>query len=77
MSAEIINLRHFRKQKARVEKDLQASENRAKYGLTKEEREKAKLELALAQKRLDQVKRGEAITEEGDLDGTLDPGNVS
>lgn len=77
MSAEIINLRQFRKQKARAEKDVQANENRAKYGLTKAEREKARLELDLAQKRLDQVKRGESVGEDGERDGTLDPGNVS
>lgn len=77
MSAEIINLRQFRKQKARAEKDLQASENRSKYGLKKEEREKAKMELSLAQKRLDQVKREETNADVGDTDEGLDPGNVS
>lgn len=38
MTAEIINLRHARKQKARQEKQRQASSNRALHGETKEHR---------------------------------------
>jgi hypothetical protein len=38
--AEIVNLRHARKQKARAEKERTATENRAAYGRTKDERER-------------------------------------
>ncbi|MCA3426650.1 MAG: DUF4169 family protein [Roseomonas sp.] len=46
--AEIVNLKHARKMKAREAAEAKAAENRAKYGLTKAERarlmaEKAKL----------------------------------
>ncbi|MGN6306096.1 MAG: DUF4169 family protein [Mesorhizobium sp.] len=38
--AEIVNLRHARKQKARAEKERTAAGNRAAYGRTKDERER-------------------------------------
>lgn len=74
MTAEIINLRQFRKQKKRIEKETQSADNRAKYGLTKEQREKARAERERAELHLDQLKRGEAIDADSD---DLDPGNVS
>ncbi len=74
MTAEIINLRQVRKAKEREEKERQASENRRKYGLTKEERERIEAERALADKRMDGLKRGEALDDASD---DLDPGNVS
>lgn len=74
MTAEIINLRQVRKAKEREEKERQASENRRKYGLTKEERERIEAERALADQRMDGLKRGEALDEASD---DLDPGNVS
>lgn len=74
MTAEIINLRQVRKTRARTRDQQLASDNRAKYGLTKEQREKARLAREKAAKRLDQLKRGEAIDETTD---DIDPGNVS
>jgi hypothetical protein len=41
--AEIINLRHARKQKARSEKERLAAENRAIHGRSKSERERENL----------------------------------
>ncbi|WP_455473769.1 DUF4169 family protein [Bartonella sp. B30(2025)] len=35
---ELINLRHFRKQKKRVEKAIHAEENRYRFGRTKTEK---------------------------------------
>ncbi|MBZ9763502.1 DUF4169 family protein [Mesorhizobium sp. CA8] len=40
---EVVNLRQARKQKARTEKERQASENRALYGRSKPERERDRL----------------------------------
>lgn len=42
MSAEIVNLRQVRKQKARQEKEQAAEDNRRKYGRSKQERESAR-----------------------------------
>ena len=42
--ADPVNLRLFRKRKARAEKELQAAENRALHGRTKSERERERLE---------------------------------
>ena len=44
MTGEIINLRKFRKDAARAEKDKLADANRAKFGATKAEKLKTKLE---------------------------------
>ena len=38
MSAEIVNLRQFRKKQARSEKDKQAEQNRISFGRTKAEK---------------------------------------
>ena len=38
MSAEIVNLRRARKEKARADKERQAAENRIRFGRTKAER---------------------------------------
>jgi hypothetical protein len=40
---EVVNLRQARKQKARIEKERQAGENRALHGRTKAERERDRL----------------------------------
>ncbi|TPI10032.1 DUF4169 family protein [Mesorhizobium sp. B4-1-3] len=40
---EVVNLRQARKQKARTEKERQASENRALHGRSKTERERDRL----------------------------------
>ncbi|MBC2804670.1 DUF4169 family protein [Rhizobium ruizarguesonis] len=39
MSAEIINLRQFRKKQARSEKEQQAEQNRISFGRTKSEKQ--------------------------------------
>ena len=54
---EIINLRQKRKAKARTEKEKMASENRLKYGRTKEEKQKETLESKRDQRHLDGHKR--------------------
>jgi hypothetical protein len=53
MSAEIINLKQFRKQRARDEKDARAAENRVRFGRTKTEREKEERLQSLAGEVLD------------------------
>lgn len=47
---EVVNLRQARKQKARTEKERQASENRALYGRSKTERERDRLTSEKAEK---------------------------
>lgn len=42
MSGDVINLRQFRKDKARAEKDKRAVENRTKFGMSKAEKQKIK-----------------------------------
>lgn len=51
--AEIINLRHVRKQKQRDDKAKSAEANRAKFGQTKSEKQKADLEIEQAAHHLD------------------------
>ena len=58
MAADIVNLRQFRKQKVRSEKEKQAEQNRLSFGRTKAEKNlttalNAKAEKALDQGRLD------------------------
>lgn len=55
--AEIVNLRLARKRKARAEKDVDAAENRVRFGRTRAERERLEAEERLAAKRLDAHKR--------------------
>ena len=57
--AEIINLRHARKQKARADKAIQAEQNRITFGRTKAEKQLTAAEKALADKRIDGHKRDE------------------
>jgi hypothetical protein len=47
---EVVNLRQARKQKARTEKERQASENRALHGRSKSERERDRLASEKAEK---------------------------
>ena len=42
MSADVVNLRQFRKKNARVEKERQAEENRILFGRTKTEKQLTK-----------------------------------
>lgn len=58
MSADVVNLRQARKQKARADKEQAATENRARFGRSKQEKSvtralKAKVEKALDQGRLE------------------------
>ena len=57
--AEIINLRNVRKQKARAERETQASQNRVLFGRTKAEKLKDAAEKAKAEKHIDGHKRDE------------------
>ncbi|NMA99809.1 MAG: DUF4169 family protein [Phyllobacteriaceae bacterium] len=57
--ADIINLRTARKQKARAEKEVQASQKRVIFGRTKAEKQKAAAEQRLADKLIDGHKRDE------------------
>ncbi len=57
--ADIINLKNFRKQKARSEKESEATFNREKFGRTKSEKLKTSAEKGLADKSFDGHKRDE------------------
>lgn len=54
MSAEIVNLRQFRKQQARSEKERQAEQNRISFGRTKDEKKLTTARNEKAKKALDQ-----------------------
>ena len=54
MSAEIVNLRQFRKQQARSEKETQAEQNRISHGRTKAEKQLTRALNEKAEKALDQ-----------------------
>lgn len=55
--ADIVNLRQARKQKARVEKETAAVENRVRFGRPKAEREREEAQKALADRRIEAHKR--------------------
>jgi len=57
MTGEVVNLRSFRKRKARDDKEAVAQVNRAAFGRTKSEKELSKAKRALEQKALDKHKR--------------------
>ena len=54
MSGDVVNLRQFRKQKARGEKDKQAEQNRLTFGRTKTEKTLTRTLNEKAEKTLDQ-----------------------
>lgn len=54
MAADIVNLRQFRKQKARSEKDRRAEQNRLSFGRTKAEKNLTSALNDKAEKTLDQ-----------------------
>lgn len=56
MAADIVNLRQFRKQKARSEKDKAADANRLQFGRTKAEKTLTRTINEKAEKALDQGK---------------------
>jgi hypothetical protein len=53
MSGDIVNLRQFRKSKARAEKDAKAEQNRAKFGRTKGQKQLDKAAEDAARRHLD------------------------
>ena len=55
--ADIVNLNRFRKERARDDKAARAEENRAKFGRTKSEKQKAALEREKDAATLDGAKR--------------------
>ena len=57
MSAELINLRLARKNKARTDAEKQAEENRAKFGRSKAEKSLSSAQQNLSNKSLDGAKR--------------------
>jgi hypothetical protein len=57
MTAEIVNLRQVRKQKARADKERQAAQNRAKFGRSKEARDLESAETARHRRALDAHQR--------------------
>jgi uncharacterized protein DUF4169 len=54
--AEIINLNRFKKERERADKTKTADENRARFGRSKEERERAEALARKAEKSLDDKK---------------------
>ena len=54
MAADIVNLRQFRKQKARSEKEKQAEQNRLSFGRTKTDKNLTSALNEKAEKALDQ-----------------------
>ena len=63
MSAEIVNLRQFRKQNARTEKERQAEENRVRFGRTKSEKQLTK---ALNEQERRKLEAGRIEQKDGD-----------
>jgi hypothetical protein len=57
--ADIINLKNFRKQKARAEQASEAAMNRDNFGRTKSAKQKTAAEKSLSEKTLDGHKRDE------------------
>ncbi len=55
--AEVVNLRLIRKAKARVEAEQQASENRARFGQSRTDRDKHRADTERDRKRHDGAKR--------------------
>jgi Domain of unknown function (DUF4169) len=64
MSADVVNLRQFKKQKARAEKEKQADQNRLTFGRTKAEKNLTKARNEKAERALDQ---GRIETENPDI----------
>jgi hypothetical protein len=64
--AEIINLRRARKAKAKAQGEQQATENRVRFGRTKEERERLAAEGELAARRVEGHRRETAAPRDED-----------
>ncbi len=63
MTGDVVNLRQFRKQKARSEKDKQAEQNRLTFGRTKAEKN---LTSALNEKASRELDLGKLDKDDGD-----------
>lgn|GEM_PF-567389 len=74
--SEVINLNQKRKAKARTDKDKKASENRRKFGRTKEEKQKEKLEAERAERLLQGHKR-DPLTKKRNSGSAYSPASVS
>lgn len=61
--AEIVNLKDFRKGRARAEAEAKAAENRVRFGRTRDERERKTLEEQRAKRHLDGNKLDGSSTE--------------
>jgi len=57
MTADIVNLRRARKDKARVDREKKAADNRLAFGRTKHEKARTKTELDRATKAIDSHRR--------------------
>ena len=57
MAADLINLRRFRKAKARAEREQAAAENRLTFSRPKDEKKRAKLERERAARTIDGHRR--------------------
>lgn len=64
MSAEIVNLRQFRKDKARADKEKQADQNRLTFGRTKAEKALTTARNEKAEKVLDQGRLDKSETDD-------------
>ncbi len=58
--ADVINLRQERKRRKRSAKETEASENRVKFGLTKAEKAKNKVEGDRSAQRLDEHRKDDS-----------------
>lgn len=55
--ADVVNLRQFKKQKARSDREVQAEQNRALHGRTKAEKQRDRLVTEQAEKFVDSHRR--------------------
>lgn len=53
MSAEIVNLRQFRKERARADREAKAADNRVRHGLTRAEREAAERQRSASERHIE------------------------
>ena len=63
---DIVNLNRYRKLKQRSERERQAGDKHARFGLSKAERAKSAAERSLETRRLDGARRDEGAPEEFD-----------
>jgi len=64
MTADVVNLRQFKKAKARTEREREAEQNRASFGRTKAEKDLTRALRDKAQKALDQGRIEKPASEE-------------